>query len=783
MTLQASERTNVRQGANAARELWRFAGRNRALLFAAPLITLAAAVVFVIIATRVYESTATIRIDRQQSGVAVLETLKELSGGSEIQTEMAELESRSLAEDVVDALDLRVQLAAPRRVTRSSVIASLAADRDTAHGQYTLTRTSDATFDIRDEDGRQTGSAEVGRPARLGSVTITLAAGAVEHDEMVIDVASFPVAVREFRKQVTVGRPDREANILEVTYSGADRELVSAVPNLMASRFIERRDNVRKTQARSTMAFINDQIAGLGTQLRVSEENLRSFQESNRVIDPQTQGEAQVTRLAEFQAERDVLDAERRSLAGMLAQLEATPSADNAPSPYRRLFGFPSLLKEAAVSEMLRSLSELENERGKLLVRRLEGDDEVLAYTTRIRQIEDQLGSLVGTYLQSLTNQVASLDAMLAGFSAELGRIPANQLQLARLRREAKVAEDIYTELQTRLKEAEIVAAVEDPSVRVIDPAVFPQKPIHPNVPLSLTLAVMLGLIMGAGAAFFRETLDTTIHTRDELQALSGMVPVLGMIPKIRSVSEGTRLQRFPLPSRPLEQQPATLVAHRDPGSAVSEAYRTFRTNVAFSRPDQPPRTLVITSALPGDGKSTSAANLAVTLAQQGRSVVLIDADMRRGALHRLFGVTGEPGLSNVLLGHAALADALREVDVDGVRLRVIPTGAYPPTPAELLGTARMSSLLDDLAATHDAVIIDTPPLNAVTDAAIAGSKADGVVIVTRAGVTDRDAYLYALEQLSAVQARVLGTVLNDIDARLDRRYGVYAAAGYYTHA
>jgi len=156
---------------------------------------------------------------------------------------------------------------------------------------------------------------------------------------------------------------------------------------------------------------------------------------------------------------------------------------------------------------------------------------------------------------------------------------------------------------------------------------------------------------------------------------------------------------------------------------------------------------------------------------------------MRRGELHRLFGVAGEPGPSNVLLGYSTLADAMHEVDIDGVRLRVIPTGAYPPTPAELLGSARMSSLLEDLAATHDAVIIDTPPLNAVTDAAIAGSKADGVVIVTRAGVTDRDAYLYALDQLNAVRARVLGTVLNGVDAKLDRRYGVYAAAGYYTHS
>lgn len=774
-----------RPGANAAKELWRLATRHRLLLIAGPLITLAAAIVFAMIVSPVYQSTATLRIDRQQSGIAVLEALKELSGGSEIQTEMAELKSRSLAEDVADALDLRVVLLAPRKVQRSHVIAAVEAGRDTVKGRFKLTRGADATFTITGPKGQQLGTASIGVPVQLGTASITLAPGAAEYDEIAIELQSFPVAVRKLSRTTAVSRPDREANILELSYAGTDRQLVTAVLNEMATRFIQRRDNVRKTQARSTMSFIGEQIAALGTQLRVNEENLRRFQESHRVVDPETQGEAQVTRLAQYQAERDVLDAERRSLARIFAEIEAEPVSDDAPSPYRRLFGFPTLLKEGPVSELLRLLSEMENQRGMLLVRRLENDDEVLAFTRRIRQIEDQLEDLVGTYLQTLTDQVASLDRMLAGFESELNRIPANALQLARLQREAKVAEDIYTELQTRLKEAEIVAAVEDPSVRVIDPAVPPLKPIRPNIPLNLTLAVLLGLALGAGAAFFRETLDTTIHTRDELQALNGAVPVLGMIPKIDAVGESVRPQRFPLPIRAVavDHRPATLVAHREPGSAVSEAYRTLRTNVAFSRPDQPPRTLVITSALPGDGKSTSSANLAVTLAQQGRNVVLIDADMRRGELHRLFGVAGEPGLSNVLLGYSTLAEAMHEVDIDGVRLRVIPTGAYPPTPAELLGSARMSSLLEDLAATHDAVIIDTPPLNAVTDAAIAGSKADGVVIVTRAGVTDRDAYLYALDQLNAVRARVLGTVLNGVDAKLDRRYGVYAAAGYYTRS
>jgi capsular exopolysaccharide synthesis family protein len=377
---------------------------------------------------------------------------------------------------------------------------------------------------------------------------------------------------------------------------------------------------------------------------------------------------------------------------------------------------------------------------------------------------------------------------VLARFGGELARIPAKEIQLARLRRQAKVTEDIYTELQTRLKEAQIAAAVEDPSVRVVDPAIPPFKPIRPNAPLSFTLALVLGLALGVTIAFMRERMDNTIHSRAELQEMSGHVPVLGVLPRIRLVQgERRTTRRFLITHsernghRAAEYRRAS--ASRGAGGAVAEAYRTLRTNIAFTQPDTPARVLVFSSALPGEGKSTSACNLAITLAQQGLRVALIDADMRRGALYESFaGANVEPGLSNVLLGRVPVAQALQPVEVEGTKLLFLATGTLPPNPAELLASARMPQLLEELKGVLDAIVIDTPPLNVVTDAAIIGSRVDGVVLVARAGITDRDAYRYALEQLGAVHARVLGCVLNDVDAKTEGYYGKRGAA-YYTSA
>jgi capsular exopolysaccharide synthesis family protein len=261
-----------------------------------------------------------------------------------------------------------------------------------------------------------------------------------------------------------------------------------------------------------------------------------------------------------------------------------------------------------------------------------------------------------------------------------------------------------------------------------------------------------------------RDHADRTVRTREELQLTLPGLPILSVIPRARNarVNGVSRINVV------------------DGESPSAEAYRQLRTNLSFARPGMPQQVLVLTSPTPGDGKSMTSANLAATLAQQGARCLLVDADMRRGALNEIFELARDPGLSQVLVNQVSFSEAVHTVELQGLRatLDFLPGGVHPPNPAELLGSGRFKELVESCRKTYDAIIIDAPPLNLVTDASVMGAGADGVLVVVRAGVTRGDALDFAMDQLEAVRAPLLGVVLNDVNLKSEGYYGKYA--GYY---
>jgi capsular exopolysaccharide synthesis family protein len=756
------------------RELWNFVRRNRRLMLVVPLVVLATALLAMRMVRPVYEAATTIRIDEERSNVPVLDMLRTLSSGSGIGTEMQVLRSRTLAEDVVDSLRLAVRLQAPRQHARDELVHVTRASRTAPRGRYELTRRSDGAFDVRHAGG-------TGSPVRIAvgerfdgdGVSFELRPAAREVERLELRVERYDDVVRTLRRRFAVARPSRDADIVEVRYQDVDRLLVAAVPNVLADRFIAMRNRDHSRQSQSTVRFLEEQIAAIAAQLRNAEGELQHFREGTGVISIEAEARASIAGLGELKADRDGLAAEAAALERVLAELGGDVA--DRPAQERRALAFPTLLRIPATSQLLMTLSELEDQRARTLMEYRASDPRVASIHERIREVEQQIAAIVATYVGGLRQQVASLDATLARFRGELQQVPARELTFARLRREASVLEDMYTMLQTRLKEQEVLAAIEDAAVRVIDDALVPRRPVRPNVPLTIGLALLVGGVLGVGAGFVREQIDTAVHTREDLQRAAPGVALLGTIPRIRVAgarANGGRSARRAGARQ--EDGVARMIAAFDPQHPVAEAYRSLRTSISFSRAGAPPKTLVFTSPVPGDGKSTSAANFAVTLARQGGRCVLIDADLRRGGLHRAFGIAQEPGLSNVLLGRAELEAALVQVRVGDVELALLPAGVSPPNPAELVGSEAMPALLEKLCARYDAVIIDAPPLNLVTDAALLGVHADGVVLVARAGATDRAAVTYAIEQLRAVRARVLGSVLNGVGDGRERYYGSY---------
>lgn len=295
-------------------------------------------------------------------------------------------------------------------------------------------------------------------------------------------------------------------------------------------------------------------------------------------------------------------------------------------------------------------------------------------------------------------------------------------------------------------------------ALTVVDPATPPREPSSPRVLLSTLLAALVGLLIALGIAYTLEYLDDTVKSSEDVEAATGLA-TLGTVIKMKG--DGGRSEIYRL---------ATLLYPRGP---AAEAYRTLRTNLEFAAVDEPVRTLLVTSSIPGEGKTTTASNLAVAFAQAGRRVILLDADLRKPGVHKVFDLPNAAGLTSLLrTDDVAIDDVVQATEEE--RLHVITTGLLPPNPAELLGSKRMKTILERLVAAADLVIVDSPPLQAVTDAAILSAITDGTLLVIDAERTRRGAAGHGREALAKADARVLGVALNRISARAGSNYVYY---------
>jgi tyrosine-protein kinase Etk/Wzc len=802
-------------------QLWGAAWRNRWIILGCAICGLAGAVVVTARARPLYRAYTTVRIEDKQPN---LPTIYRSDMGDELGTEAEVLGSRSLAEGAADSLAVQFRLVQPTRVPRSQLFDSVFVVREAPSGSYQLRRRPDGRYSVIEQaSGNQVATAGIGERVWLPGARFVLSQRAAQYDRIEFTLNDFDSAVGGLLGALDASQVGRNVQILRLDYEDSDPDLVWQVPNIIVGGFIRERNEDAQDAARTTVAFLRRQLDTVSAQLRVSEDALRDYRERSRTVNPESEASGQVSRLITMQSERLNVEAERSALAQLLeaADAKAARQRPEDPSPYRELLAFPTLLRSQAATSLLQALTSIEQDRTALLARRTAEDPDVKALTSRIEQVQTQLRGVVASYLQGLTNQVGTLDTGLAQFSRQLSAIPDRELQVARLERTPKVLEGIYTLLQTRLHEAEIAAASRDATIRIIDPAIAPHGPSRPRRSLNLVLGLMAGLLLGGLIAGAREYRDKTVHTRTDIRAATGL-PVLGLIPRLRRsrgaalITEKRRLLRPP--ERPAErpaEKPAAPARRRytfldtagaeDSGAADSlvtepvigpaeilqmglseaaapavEAYAVLQTNIAFSRTGTIPKVLVLTSPLPGEGKTTSAVNLAATLARRGSRVLLVDADLRRGSVHRLFDVARGPGLTEVLRGTARFADVLRAAAIEGQTMHYLTTGEPVRNPAAFLESAAMRGLLDECRRGYDTVLLDSPPTNVVTDAAILAAASDGVVMVVRAGVTESAALASAMEQLRQVQAPLLGVLLNDIDFKRDASYdGAYR---YYSY-
>jgi capsular exopolysaccharide synthesis family protein len=367
----------------------------------------------------------------------------------------------------------------------------------------------------------------------------------------------------------------------------------------------------------------------------------------------------------------------------------------------------------------------------------------------------------------------------------EANQLNESSIEYSVLKRDADSNRQLYQDLLQRLKEAGVSAGLRSSNIRVVDVARPPTFPIKPNVPRNIEFGFMFGLACGIGLAFVLESLDTSVRNMEQLSAISAL-PALGTIPLQLSSGSSLRKRLKAISAEAEKSALPALVTFTRPKSEAAEAYRALRTSILLSSFGAPPKVILVTSALPQEGKTTISANSALVLAQRGSRVLLIDADLRRPGIDRLFGFRSRGGLSTLISG----VDKIEDVIVPSTQvpnLWILPAGPIPPQPVELLGSTVMRDHMTRWREEFDHIIIDTPPCLSVTDAVVLSPAADRIILVARAGKTSKPALRRACELLLHVNGRVMGIVLNALDLRSsDDHYYAYGgpdAHHYYDEA
>lgn len=588
-----------------------------------------------------------------------------------------------------------------------------------------------------------------------------------------------------FRGRVKV-EPVKDSRLVQITVEDTSPRRAQLLANTLASVYIRQNLDKRMSTTVSALEWLGQQLETLRRQLDTSERALYQYRQQRNLLSTSFEERRdhvgnRISRLSEAVTESQTRRIGVLSRVAELRRAAATqdPMAMNAPE----------LLASGPLQALRASLEQLRRERDGLAPRYGENAQQMQAISGRIREVESAIQREVRNVLEAAEAELRSvrrteseLRSALAQAQHEGLELNLREIEYGQLLRERENNAKLYGIVLERTKETDLSKLMRVNNVRVLDEALLPGSPVRPRVPVNIGIGLLAGIVLGLLLANVVLQSDRTMRSEDDvIDELRSTF--LGLIPKIGG-RQGTRYRYRYGPSKSdSEEKPVTnpdLVVHTHPTSVVAEACRVIRTNLLFMSPDQPFQTIMVASSDPREGKTTVAISLAITLAQSGKRVLLVDTDLRRPRVHKAFGRRPAVGITSVLVSEATLDEAIEETDIQNLSL--LPCGPIPPNPAELLHSHRFQDLLEQLKKKYDRIVFDTPPVGAVTDALVIGPQLDGTILVTRARKTVRARARSVLGQLRSLGTRIAGVVLNDVDLAQDGNGSYYAYAGRYEY-
>ncbi len=570
---------------------------------------------------------------------------------------------------------------------------------------------------------------------------------------------------------LTVGRytvePDRRSSVVRIVVIDDNATFAADLANAVVDAYREINVDKRVEGNRDASRWLGTQHRDLQAKLEGSEDKLIAFMEENDVLNASMESQLDEVRQRAAAFNSQLAEEEAAAIRDSL-NVAALKQVHEDPALVDTL---PEIQAAGVVNSLKTKLIELRATEVDLTARYQADHPRMKLLREQMATLRSELQREVDAVLTSLERQKASREASIVGLRAALdverqkeARLNKLALEYNRLKREKDSQGQLFDMVTSRMKEADITSALPYNNVRVLDRALAPKAPFRPNLTINLLAALLLGAVLGVALIILLELLDTTVKNQIDVERLK--LPFLGLLPDIDT--GGARGGDKPA----IEGRERDLFVLRSPRSAVAECARFIRTSLVFMSPDRPLKTLVVTSPGPEEGKTTTAVSIAITMSQTGSKTLIVDTDMRRPRLHKVFGVGAERGVSTLLVGESTLEATVQKTEVD--KLDVLVCGPPPPNPAEMLLSQHFKDLVAELAKRYDRVIFDAPPLGPVTDPAIVGALTDGVVLVLKCAKTRKDATAAALKALADAKARVLGAILNEVDVTSKRYAGAY---------
>ena len=566
------------------------------------------------------------------------------------------------------------------------------------------------------------------------------------------------------------------SRLVQISYTHPDPRLAAEIVNTLVKTFIEENFKTKYESVTQTSEWLSTELADLQLKVETSEEKLVRYQKERGILGVDEKQNIVTAKLDELNKELT---------AAQMDRIQKDANYRFATAEDLAEFAKTDRAKSGVLERLREQEAELNTKYAEATTQFGSGYPKVVELSNQLKQVRADIVAEEKSIREGLGNEYSAalqreklLTSAFEEQKQEANKLNESAILYSSLKRDADTNRQLYQDLLQRLKEAGVSAGLRSSNIRVVDVAQPPTHPITPNVPRNTELGLLFGLACGIGLAFVLESLDTTVRNMAEVNAIS-MLPGLGTIPLQVSSNGHSRKRLTTIAGDDGKSGPLGLITYMRPKSEAAEAYRALRTSILLSSFGAPPKVILVTSALPQEGKTTISANSALVLAQRGSRVLLLDADLRRPGLQRLFGIEPRGGLSSLISGVDKLEDVVAPFP-EVPNLWILPAGPIPPQPAELLGSTLMKEYIARWRDEFDHVIIDTPPCLSVTDAVVLSPEADRVILVARAGRTTKPALRHACDVLLQTNAKVMGIVLNALDLRSGDGY-YYSYGGLYS--